>query len=205
MFQIQKYTTFAYRSSHKGMPQLEDNILHGLNNKSKNAFKMLFDTYYNSLVLFACKFVNDIQVAEDVVQDIFVAVWEKEEKFLSITSIKTYLYNSVRNKCLNIHNRKKVEEKYKSYTLFTQDGIDDIDAIEIENEVYRRLFATIEELPDRCKDVFKLHLEGKSNDEIAEILKISRNTAKSQKVKAKNIIKEKLGSLHVYLIFSGIL
>lgn len=187
------------------MSQLEDNILYSLNNKSKKAFKILFDTYYNSLVLFACKYVNEIPMAEDIVQDIFVSVWDKEEKFLSIPSIKTYLYNSVRNTCMNIHRHRKVEEKYKSHTLFTQDDIDDIDAMEIENEVYRKLFAAIEELPEKCKEVFNLHLNGKSNDQIANILRISRNTAKAQKVKAKRILKEKLGTLHIYFIFSGIL
>lgn len=184
---------------------ITDRFIEALNNKSKKAFKELFDTFYNSLVLFAYSYVKDSSVAEDLVQEVFVKIWEKEQKFISYNSTKTYLYNSVKNSSLNYIEHKKVQEKYVTHTLNNSKDYDDLEELEIENEVYRQLFKAIEELPPKCKDVFKLHLEGKNNDEIAEILQISRLTAKTHKQNAKIHIKEKIGSLYVYLIFLEII
>ena len=72
----------------------------------------------------------------------------------------------------------------------------------MENEIYRRLYQVLDELPKRCKEVFKYYLEGKKNKEIAELLQISELTVKTQKRNAINYIRERLGALYVlYALF----
>ena len=98
---------------------------------------------------------------------------------------------------------KKVEEKYAAYRQLHPENpeLDDYDVM--EEEIYRWLFKTIDELPPRCKKIFLLHLDGKKNEEIAAQLKITLLTVKTQKKKALRYIREKMqdfGLLYILLI-----
>ena len=98
---------------------------------------------------------------------------------------------------------KKVEEKYAAYRQLHPENpeLDDYDIM--EEEIYRWLFKTIDELPPRCKEIFLLHLDGKKNEEIAAQLKITLLTVKTQKKKALRYIREKMqdfGLLYILLI-----
>ena len=98
---------------------------------------------------------------------------------------------------------KKVEEKYAAYRQLHPENpeLDDYDVM--EEEIYRWLFKTIDELPPRCKEIFLLHLDGKKNEEIAAQLKITLLTVKTQKKKAVRYIREKMqdfGLLCILLI-----
>ena len=113
------------------------------------------------------------------------------------------LYDAVRNTCLNRIKHKKVEEKYAAYRQLHPENpeLDDYDIM--EEEIYRWLFKTIDELPPRCKEIFLLHLDGKKNEEIAAQLKITLLTVKTQKKKALRYIREKMqdfGLLYILLI-----
>ena len=104
---------------------------------------------------------------------------------------------------LNRIKHKKVEEKYAAYRQLhpVNPELDDYDVM--EEEIYRRLFKTIDELPPRCKEIFLLHLDGKKNEEIAAQLKITLLTVKTQKKKAVRYIREKMqdfGLLCILLI-----
>ena len=74
----------------------------------------------------------------------------------------------------------------------------------MKDEVYRRLYQVLDELPKRCREVFKYYLEGKKNSEIAEILQISELTVKTQKRNAMSYIREKLGTAYLlYVLFQA--
>lgn len=174
-------------------------VIEEVNIGTRKTFKKIFDKFYIPLVRFAYSYIKDSHMSEDIVQDVFTKIWTKRKEMSSYDNIKTYLYTSVRNKCLNELEHSKVKEKYIYHVQNNSSVYVDTEDVEMEQEVYKLLFDAIEELPNKCRKVFKLHLEGKNNNEIAEILEISKLTAKTHKQKAKRMITEKLGNLSFYV------
>ena len=183
------------------MPKREEQFLQRINAKQPEAFRELFSEFYNSLVLFAIGFVEQQDVAEDIVQETFITVWENKKTFNSYQGLKAYLYELVQNKCTNYLKHRQVEDKYASYVKTTGEEAEG-DYSLMQEEIYRELYMAVRELPEKCQRVFELHLEGKKNDEIAEILGISVLTVKSHKQNAIHILKEKMGNL--FLLYAYI-
>ena len=186
------------------MPEKEEQFLQRINTKQTEAFRELFGEFYNSLVLFAMGFVEQQDVAEDIVQEVFIAVWERDARYPTYNAFRSFLYNSVKNASLNHLKHKNVEEKYLASLNLENEG-DDIDLKMMEEELYRLLFKTIDELPDKCRNIFLLHLEGKGNEEIALLLNLSILTVKTQKKRAMSYIRERLGRLYFVMMSLGII
>lgn len=178
-------------------------FLEGINEQLPAAYRQLYDQYYKALVLYAINFLSSQQAAEDVVQELFATIWEKKTTFLSLTSFRTYLYNSVRNTSLNYLKRQNVELLYLDHLANTFQEVSEEDTN--EEEVYRLLFCTIEKLPKRCREVFLLHMDGKKNEEIATALNISIETVKTQKKRAIQFIKTQMGTYYFILPLCDIL
>ncbi len=171
----------------------EDHIfLQKLAEKHMAAYQYLYEQYYRILTLYAMKFVDDQSVAEDMVQDLFINIWEQGNTFINISAFKSYLYNSIRNSALNHIKHLSVKEKYAKNIKGKDSGVFDLD-LEIEQqEIYKLVYQLVESLPDKCREVFELHLQGKKNSEIAEVLKISVETVKTHKKRAIKKIKSKV-------------
>lgn len=184
-----------------GMKEGEKLFVEQLNQKQSGAFHELFRKYYRSLVLFAMKYVGEQAIAEDIVQDLFIAIWEKKENFISYNSFRVFLYRSVQNTCLNAIKHRKVEEKFSAYTLLQPEESQNNEFDTTEDEIYRKLFTVVDELPARCREVFLLHLDGKKNEEIAKELHITVLTVKTQKKKAVSRIRQQMGHLFLVLLF----
>lgn len=167
------------------------------------AIELLYDRYYRALVSYGCQFVEN-EVAEDIVQELFSVLWERRPLFSSISQFSTYLYNTVHNSALNhlrhqtVHNnyRQSIIEHLQEFML-----VDDISDIFNKEEIYRQLFAAIDELPPRQKEVFLLCMEGKKNKEIAEQLDISAETVKVQKRRAIAQLRGKLSPMLIGIVF----
>ena len=171
-----------------------------INERQTDAFCRLFKDFFDSLLYFATGYVECKEVAEDVVQEVFVDIWEGKMKFRSYNSLKTFLYTSVRNACVDWLRHQRVEKKYADVMRReTSDDEEDFAYKVMREEIYRELFAVIEELPDRRREIFRYHMQGKSNAEIAEIMDLSVLTVKTQKVKAVQYIKERMGHLFFLL------
>ena len=180
-------------------------FLHQLNNKDLEAYKLLYYYYYRILVLYAIQFVDQEEIAKDIVQDLFISVWEQELNFDSVQALKTFLYNSVRNRSLNYLKHLQVEEKYvQRMKGKTSEPVDMYLEIE-KQEMYRHIFAVIDELPARCKEIFEMHLQGKKNSEIAELLHLSIETVKTQKKRALKQLRKKISPLAIALLLPDIL
>ena len=108
------------------MTKREESFLQRINTKQPEAFRELFSEFYNSLVLFAMGFVEQQDVAEDIVQEVFIAVWERDAQYPTYNAFRSFLYNSVKNAGLNHLKHKNVEEKYLA-SLNLEDEGDDID------------------------------------------------------------------------------
>ncbi len=170
-------------------------------------FSRLYNEHYRGLSVYAANIVGNLDEAEDIVQEAFSSLWEHDNAFISPTAIKAYLYRSVRNASLDTLKHKSVEESYIRKTMEAYPEIKFDDSGETLNKemVYAKLFQTIENLPQRQREIFILYMRGKKNREIAEIMGISTDTVKTQKRRAMGILRQKLDdkeySLLVMVLF----
>lgn len=157
-------------------------------------YEMIFRTHYEPLCNYAFTFVADRDVAEEIVQGTFLYLWEKREAMEIHSSLKSYLYTSVRNRCLNEIKRRKVRQQHINRELLSADTSsesvsEEIAALELEE----RIQLAIEKLPEQCRMVFKLsRFEELKYAEIAEHLSISVKTVENHMGKALRIMREQL-------------
>ena len=178
----------------------EDKFIRQINAKEVDAFRILFERFHNYLVLYAMRRVHLREVAEDMVQEVFVAIWESPKKYNSFQGVRAFLYDSVQNRCLDYLKHKAVENRYVAYSLANRDDESEREYNLMREEIYRELYIAVKELPDRCRQVFELHLQGKKNEEIAELLSLSVETVKTHKKNAVRFLKERLGNLFFLLV-----
>lgn len=150
-------------------------------------FKCLFDSSYVGMVQQAVYYTNDPDVAEDVVQEVFVRLWEKREELRGIKNIQGYLSFSVKNRCLNHLEHQQVVDKYRQHCLMSEMSETDESPEVLIEEVSRLL----EKLPEKRRRVLEMSvLDSKSYAEIAGELGISLNTVKDHIKKAYSFLRE---------------
>ena len=160
----------------------------------KRAFEELFRSFFPSLVLFAQKYVPDQDTAKEIVHNVFINLWEKRKQVDTGSPLKSYLFTSVHNRCLNyIRDQKKFD---KDDTIFQRldstDFSDGVDRLE-EQELEQRIYDALQSLPEKCREIFMLNrFEGLKYAEIAQKLGISVKTVETQMSKALKILREKL-------------
>lgn len=183
----------------KGDDISEDLWLKQLSDGDEKAYKRLFDQYYSSLVMFARSFLKNDVLVEDVVQDVIYDFWMQRQSLSKVISIKAWLYAAVRNRCLNDLEHDKVVRKYLDKVKLVDDEF--ILQQMIEEEVYLSLKNSIDALPGKIKEVYKLILVGKNNKEIAFLLNLSEDAVKSYRKRGKQILKISLGNLWTLVVF----
>ncbi len=179
---------------------MNKNIIRHITRGDRKAFRAVFDEYFNALSAFGYKYVPDQFVVEDLVQEAFISFWEKREDFNHINAVKSFLYTSVRNKCLNHLKHQTVVQKHEKALVYELESDHAFSSHVIEEETFNQLFTEIRNLPPSAQEIMLLALNGLKNQEIADELKVSVNTVKTQKKIAYSKLKENLGS-H----FNGIL
>ena len=166
------------------------------------AFDELFREYYRKLVYFSMNIVKNKDSAEEVVQDLFVAFWEKRKKLQLKVSLKAYLYRAVYNNSVQFY--KKQQRFVHNDTELAKELPDHyIDLLE-QAELEERIYKTIEQLPEKCKEIFKLkRFEELKNREIAEQLQISIKTVETQMTRALKFLTKNLDDLiNISVIFT---
>ena len=165
------------------------------------AFEMLYNEQYTPLCYYAQRFVFDLDTAREIVQGVFVCIWEKRTSLPSEISIKAYLYTSVRNKCIDYLKHQNIENEYKKKwfkevlkhndnSLNTNDHpLDGLITKELENTIKD----AIKNLPKKCREIFELsRFKGLKYREIAEELNISVKTVETQMSRALASLKKEL-------------
>lgn len=165
-------------------------------NKEKyEEFKTAFEEYYNALCNYAYTFLNDKNICEDIVQEVFVKIWEKKQDLIGSPSLRFYLFTAVRNNCLS-----RIQENRKEQFIQSDNIEKELAKLPDENQeedasylpLIRKAMSL---LPPKCKDVFLLsRISNLSYKEIAGMLGISIKTVENQIGKAlkilRNFIKE---------------
>lgn len=165
----------------------------------RKAFKLIFDTFYKPLIIFATKYVNDADLAEDLVQEVFVKLWEKRETIENSMTVKAFLFTSVKNKALNHFRHQKVVDVHQKEMIQTKSDESFFKNHLIVEETYRLLIEAIHDLPDQTRKVCTLSMNGVKNAEIAEELDLSTSTVKYHKNQAITILRGKLKD-HLFLL-----
>jgi RNA polymerase sigma-70 factor (family 1) len=155
--------------------------------------EVIFNEYYDRLVYFSLKILDDKQDAEDAVQEAFVRYWNNKDKVSQeLPSIRSYLYATVKNISLNVIRHRQVVKNFEQQTLSPATENQIINNI-IQAEVLTKICKAMETLPDACRRISRMgYIDGMKNLEIAKELGISVNTVKSQKLKGLKIIRMKL-------------
>lgn len=176
------------------MVMTEREWLQRLEKGEEDAFRILFGAFYARLGSFACRFVDEQVVAEDMVQDILYDLWMKKLHFENLWALKAYLYNMVRNRCLDFLKHRKVEEKYLQEQRYKENSESFLFQL-LEDEVYFLLRKAIRNLPSQTARVFELMLDGHDNVEIAALLNLSLDAVKAHKKRGKKILRGKLKNM----------
>ncbi len=163
-------------------------------------FRAVFDAYFKALVLFAERYVQCREEGESIVQDTFVALWEKQQQFENGQAAKAWLYTTVKNKALNLLRHQKLHLDYTTSQLREKEREEYFMKSLIQEETRRLLFTAIDALPEQCRRVCLLNLEGMDNTKIAEVMCISPDTVKFHKKNAYRFLREKLKG-YFYLLF----
>jgi RNA polymerase sigma-70 factor, ECF subfamily len=166
-------------------------------------FKLLFHEYYRPLTVFASTYVREMEASKDIVQDFFLKLWEKRKEIEIKCDVKSYLYQSVKNTCINY-----IKSNGRIYVSLEETGFHDIEEGLIEKiitiETEERIFKAIEDLPPQCRTIFKLsRLEKLKYSEIAKKLGLSIKTIENQistALKKLSKIKHILFLFTVYFI-----
>ncbi len=165
------------------------------------AFTEIYNRFKGLLYIYACKITGDEDIAEDLVQDIFIYVWDKRETINFTTSISSYLYSAVRYRFFDLVDKQKVRADYvQALQLFIDQGEYLTDNYILEKELAATIEKEVSNLPAKMRAVFLLSRnKNMSNKEIAVQLDISEKTVKNQLSTALKTLKVKLG-LFIFLL-----
>lgn len=175
----------------------DDELINLLKVGDRVAYEKIYQRYWLKLYRHALKMLQNEEEAKDVVQDVFVMLWSKQNELNSITSLSSYLYASVRNKILNLFKRNRIEDNHlDSLKVFIGQGENITDHLIREKNLSAIIEKEITLLPDRMRQVFELKRKNNlSYQEIAKEMTISDLTVKTQMNKAIKVLRLRLGAL----------
>lgn len=169
-------------------------LLKQFKSDDKNAINQLYEIYSRKLYNFAFSYLKTEEDALDVVQNVFISLWDKRKNINDDTNLDAYLFTVTKNAVISLFRKKAQEKDYLEHLRSTVVISQNVTEEQYDYEIlYAKIQQLIEELPKQRKHIFKLDKEqGLSNKEIAEKLNISVKTVEDHKAKAKRFLKEKL-------------
>ena len=161
------------------------------------AFEVLYKQYNARLFNFSMKIIRNKQDAEGMVQEVFIAVWENREKLDENKSFSGFVFSIAKNKALNRIKQNLSRKVYLEYMQMENQVQNDMESDIESRELMDYLLKTIQELPDRTKQIFLLSRnEGLTYKQIASRLDVTENVVDHEIRKSLKYIRDKLGSLH---------
>lgn len=179
--------------------QMTDKILCiRLRKRDRAAFEIVYDRYWKRLFLYSYKILEDQLVCEDIVQEVFISLWERSGE-AKIENLEAYLIKATRYQVIKaIRGIKKLYGDSELLLHLSNDFSADI--ILEGREMSDHIDRCVEELPKRCQEVYRLSkVEDLSNREIAERLKISIRTVEAQLYKATRLIRKSISVLIIHI------
>lgn len=149
------------------------------------------------------QYIDNRNSVEDLVQDFFVYLWVEAPRLKIKSSLKSYLFTAIKNRCLDYQKHHKIIEKYRTYLVFSSDKEDDsTEHFFAESELRQAIQTSLAKLPPRCREIFELsRLNGLSNQEIAEKLDLSKRTVELQVSNSLKILRKELAEFLPFWLF----
>lgn len=161
----------------------------------EDLFEQVFRAHFKNLHAYACTITRDPAAGEEIVQQIFVKLWEKREEIEIKGNVSVYLYRAVHNESLNYLKHLKVRAAYQTHTMrrHTPNDHEKASGKVMLNELEQRLEEALRELPEQCRTIFQLsRYEDLKYREIADKLDLSVKTVENQMGKALRLLRLKL-------------
>jgi RNA polymerase sigma-70 factor (family 1) len=182
-------------------------IVTAIRRGDEGAFEKTFRKYYERLCHYANSLLKEEDEAEEIVQTVFLTIWEKREDLEITLSLKSYLYRAVHNHCLNRFKHATVREAHREYTQhFIPQSYESVTEVIHANELQDRIEAAVSSLPEQCQLAFRMsRFDELKYQEIADQLGISVKTVENQIGKALKILRNALADylpVILLLIFS---
>jgi RNA polymerase sigma-70 factor, ECF subfamily len=163
----------------------------------KRAFELFFRMLNVRLCVFANRYLNDPEMAQDIVQDAFIHLWESRDDINPEENLKSYLFKIVQNQAINKLKRRKTESKYIEILklVYIENNVPSTHELYISGELEDHLAESINQLPAGCREIFRMSRhDGLKYREIADILHISSKTVEAQMSKALKLLRLKLSN-----------
>ena len=180
----------------------EQNIFEAILLDDREAFERIFKESYKPLTAYAFRFISDLSTAENIVQDVFLKLWQNRHSLIITTSLLHYLFRSVKNHSLNHLDKAKVRTGYLRMKLEQEQTEEDYSAFYPEIGLLGKIEAAICALPARRQEIFRLaREEGLKYREIADQLNLSVKTVETQMTLALKQLREALKEYHHLVLF----
>jgi len=177
-------------------------LLDELKQGNKESFSLLFKRYYKDLVLFGGTFLVDKETCEDIVQQVFLKLWEDRETLFIKTSLKSYLLKSVQNACFDEIKHKSVVREHEDYVQSSSlsEYIDTENYI-LYSDLQKHLKEALEKIPPQYREPFEMNrFEGLKYIEITEKLNVSQRTIEERISKAIKLLRIHLKDILNYFL-----
>ena len=171
----------------------EEQVWRAIQQKDEQVFHKFYVDHYRLFLLAAFKYLRDQGQAMEIVNDVFITIWEDAQNIDIQTSLRSYVHRAVINRSINALVKKKRDRERRQELLQMPQEVTESRDME-ENELKFRLYKEIDQLPDQCRKVFKLsRFEGKKKQEIADELGLSVKTVKNHLNRALKALHKVLG------------
>ena len=181
----------------------EENTWRSIQQKDGQAFENYYKEHYKSFFLLACSYLKDAGLAQEIVNDLFITLWEDADTIRIESSLKSYIYRAIINRSLNALDKNKRARQHQKELSRRQEETFELREME-ENELRVRLYKAIDQLPEQCQKVFRMsRFEELKQQEIADRLGISIKTVKNHITHALKQLNRVLGdwnSLPVWIL-----
>jgi len=184
--------------------KIDESLVKRFASGDMKAFDSIYSAFDQKLQKFVLTLIKTLPDAEDIVQEVFVKVWENRENLKNYSSFDSYLFSIAYNTTISLLRTRVKENKYVEFVKSVQIEVDEFDFVEEFNsdEMNERINLLIEKMPPRQREVFKMkYFESCSYKEIAETMGISINTVENQIVKSHKFLKENLGKTYLSILF----
>lgn len=183
------------------MNPTDDIVWQQIRERNIPAFESYYKEHFKEYFLVAYKFVKSTPVSQEIVNDVFLKIWEDANKIEIESSLKAYIYRAVVNRSINAVNKQQKELQHQRELALLPPGYYEEKQLEA-NELKAQLYKAIDNLPDQCKKVFQLsRFEGLKQQEIADKLGISIKTVKNHITQALKTLARHTGKFIIlYLI-----
>lgn len=178
----------------------DQNLAESIRNSNHGVFELVFNYYYSGLVVYADQIIKNTEISEDIVQSVFMKLWETREN-IEIRSFRSYFIQCVKNRCIDHLRSQQVKSRFDNRIPDTDHLVME-DDLWTKNELSELIEHAIEDLPPRCREIFGMsRYENLKIAEIAEKLNISKRTVETQISKALKTLRIKLIDYISLLLF----